>query len=144
MRERLKKAVEEKQEYLEGWQRARADFVNYKKDESARAAHGAETATAGLVESLLPALDTAELGAQGGSGEVLMVQKQLIGSLKKLGVRSYGKVGEPFDPQKHEAIKQIDTEDPEKDHTIESVARSGYSIGEKIIRPAQVTIYHYE
>ena len=73
-----------------------------------------------------------------------MVQKQLIGSLKKLGVRSYGKVGEPFDPQKHEAIKQIDTEDPEKDHTIESVARSGYSIGEKIIRPAQVTIYHYE
>ena len=50
---------------------------------------------------------------------------------------------EAFDPTKHEAIRQIETENPDEDHTIASVERSGYKLGDTIIRPAQVTIRSY-
>src|SRR5579859_7940538 len=67
LREKLKKAVEEKQEYLEGWQRSRADFVNFKKEEAAREAQKDERALAHVVEEFIPALDALELSVSGRS-----------------------------------------------------------------------------
>src|ERR1700740_332095 len=61
LREKLKKAVAEKQEYLEGWQRARADLVNYKKEESSAHADKEARIKAEFVEALLPALDAFEM-----------------------------------------------------------------------------------
>jgi molecular chaperone GrpE len=61
LREKLKKAVEEKQEYLDGWQRARADFVNYKKEEANMHTDRLDRLRSGFVEELLPALDALEL-----------------------------------------------------------------------------------
>ena len=144
LREKLKKAVEEKQSYLDGWQRAQADFANYKKEEATL--HGDKEARikADFIESLLPALDSFEMALKHApTDELHIVHKQLLGSLQKVGVEQYGTAGEAFDPHRHEALRQIDTDNPEEDHTIESIARSGYSIGEKIIRPAHVTIKNY-
>lgn len=144
LRERLKKAVEEKQEYLEGWQRARADFANYKKEEASMNAGRGDRAKADVVESLLPALDALELALyHNPSKELELVRKQFDDVLKRLGVERYGATGEPFDPSKHEALRQIETEKEEEDHTIASVERSGYKIGDTIIRAAQVTIKNY-
>jgi molecular chaperone GrpE len=70
-----------------------------------------------------------------------MIFKQLLGGLKSLGVEQFGKAGEKFDPYKYEALREVATTENEKDHTVESVERSGYSIGERIIRPAQVSVY---
>ena len=136
LREKLKKAVEEKQEYLEGWQRARADLVNYKREEAQAHSEKEGRMLAGFVESLLPALDSFELALRHTPGkELQLVHKQLLDSLHKIGVEQFGKAGEEYDPHKHEALVQKG-----EGTTIESVERSGYAIGDKIIRPAQVII----
>ena len=145
LREKLKKAVEEKQEYLEGWQRARADFANYKREEAA--AHGDKTLRikGEFLENLLPTLDSFEMALRHApdNKELELVHKQLIAAIARHGVKRFGAAGGEFDPHRHEALRQIDTDNPDEDHMIESVERSGYSMGEKIIRPAQVIIKNY-
>jgi molecular chaperone GrpE len=143
LRERLKKAVEEKQEYLEGWQRARADFVNYKKEEASMHSDREARIKADFIETLLPSLDTFELALRHlpapvgtpGRAELELVHKQLLAALKQLGVEKFGDAGEAFDPHLHEALAH--EQDGEK---VVRVERSGYKIGNHIIRPAQVII----
>jgi molecular chaperone GrpE len=136
LREKLKKAVAEKQEYLDGWQRSRADFANFKREEASLQADKEARIVAELIEALIPALDTLELLLKHEESQNnKMLEKQFLDSLKKIGVERFGKVGEKFDPHKHEALAQKGDE-----HIIESVERSGYSIGDKIIRAAQVII----
>ncbi|MDB5225429.1 MAG: GrpE protein molecular chaperone GrpE [Candidatus Adlerbacteria bacterium] len=136
LREKLKKAVEEKQEYLEGWQRSRADFANYKREEVSMHGDKAERIKADLIESLLPALDALELSLKHEDSATLkMIEKQFLSSLKELGIERFGKKGEEFDPHTHEALAK-----QSEDHVVVSVERSGYKSGDKIIRPAQVII----
>jgi len=136
LREKLKKAVEEKQEYLEGWQRSRADFANFKREEASMHADKEARMTSEFVEQLLPALDALELSLKHEQTPALkMIEKQFLESLRKMGVERFGAVGEEFDPHRHEALAKRG-----EDHKVESVERSGYSIGNKIIRPAQVII----
>jgi len=136
LRERLKKAVEEKQEYLEGWQRSRADFANFKREEATMHQGKEERIVADFVENLLPALDALELSLKHEQTPTLvMLEKQFMDSLRKVGVERFGTVGDEFDPHLHEALAQKGSNEK-----IESVERSGYSIGKKIIRPAQVII----
>lgn len=136
LREKLKKAVEEKQEYLDGWQRSRADFANYKREEAGMAAAKEERIKADLVDSLLPVLDSFEMALKHSeSKEYTLVYKQLIDSLKSLGVEKFGKEGDTFDPRIHEALMQKGDGD-----TVQSVERSGYKTADHIIRAAQVII----
>jgi len=136
LRDKLKKAVAEKQEYLEGWQRARADLVNYKKEAAAGHGESQERIKAEFIEELLPALDVLELLVKHDKTPSLkMLENQFLSVLKKVGIERFGTVGEDFDPHKHEALAKRG-----EDHKVESVERSGYSIGDKIIRPAQVII----
>jgi molecular chaperone GrpE len=136
LRDKLKKAVAEKQEYLEGWQRSRADFANFKREEASLHADKAERIKADFIESLLPALDTLELSLKHDDSKTLqMIEKQFLDALKQVGVERFGTVGEAFDPNIHEALAQKGA-----DHTVVSVERSGYKTGNKIIRPAQVII----
>lgn len=141
LREKLKKAVAEKQEYLEGWQRARADFANYKRQE-AGASEGKEARIkSDLVEALLPALDSFEMALKHKPGkEIELLYKQLLGALTRLGVEQYGRPGELFDPHQHEALREEPVSEAKREHTIVSVERSGYRTGEQVIRPAQVTV----
>lgn len=137
LREKLNKAVEEKQEYLEGWQRARADFANYKREEAGLHADKEERIRADFVENLLPALDTLELSLKHHPDDTTlqMIEKQFLNALGQAGVERFGKAGEEFDPAQHEALaKKTD------DHKVISVERSGYKIGSKVVRPAQVII----
>ena len=136
LREKLKKTVAEKQEYLEGWQRARADLVNYKKEAAAGHGESQERIKAEFIEEILPVLDVLELSVKhDGTPALKILEQHFLGSLKKLGIERFGAVGEDFDPHRHEALAKRGD-----DHKVESVERSGYSIGEKIIRPAQVII----
>ncbi|KKW35888.1 nucleotide exchange factor GrpE [Candidatus Adlerbacteria bacterium RIFCSPHIGHO2_01_FULL_54_23] len=140
LREKLKKTVGEKQEYLEGWQRARADFANFKREEAVRVASSKARVTAATIEGLLPALDALELASRHGDATAAILERQFLDSLKKIGVERLGSAGEEFDPARHEALGRSETSDKEKDHTVVSVELSGYSIGEIIIRPAHVII----
>lgn len=136
LREKLNKAIEEKQEYLEGWQRARADFANYKAQEASMHGDKEERITAKVLEEFLPALDTLELSLKHHDDVTLkMIEKQFLDSLKRLGIERFGAVGEEFDPALHEALaKRTD------DQKVISVERSGYKTQSTIIRPAQVII----
>jgi molecular chaperone GrpE len=136
LREKLATAIKEKQEYLDGWQRARADFANFKKEEALMLADKEDRIKAEFVEALLPTLDSFEMALKHNpSDELRLVEKQLIGSLQKMGVERFGEQGETYDHYKHEALAQQGDGD-----TVKSVERSGYKVGEKIIRPAQVII----
>ncbi len=136
LREKLKKAVEEKQEYLEGWQRARADFANYKKEEATLHADREDRIKAHIVEELLPALDALELSLKHEKNPTLqMIERQFLDALKRMGVERFGSVGEEFDPTVHEALAKNG-----EDHTITEIARSGYKIDNTIIRAAQVIL----
>ncbi|MEI6864246.1 MAG: nucleotide exchange factor GrpE [Candidatus Adlerbacteria bacterium] len=136
LREKLETAVKEKQEYLDGWQRARADFANFKKEEAQMMAEKEERIKADFIEALVPSLDSFEMALKHAPTEELkIVHKQLLSSLAQMGVEQFGKPGEEFNPHKHEALMQKGG-----GHTIETVERSGYSVGNKIIRAAQVII----
>ena len=88
LREKLKRAVEEKREYLEGWQRARADFANYKRE--VEEGHGEKTVALAsrFLEEMLPALDALELALKHHDDKTLqMLEKQFLLSLEKLGIK---------------------------------------------------------
>jgi molecular chaperone GrpE len=136
LRERLKKAVEEKQEYLEGWQRSRADFVNFKKEEAAARADKEDRIRISIIENLIPMLDTLEIGLKHEKNKTLeIVQKTFIDSLKRIGVERFGEIGEDFNPRIHEALAKEDNGEK-----IIRVERSGYKLNNHIIRPTQVII----
>ena len=151
LREKLAACVKEKQEYLEGWQRARADFSNFKRQEGERGEQKEVRIKTELAEAILPTLDSFEMALKmklltDASKElkdgIHGLYKQLADSLRKVGIEQFDAVaeGQKFDPQKHEALKEIEITDEKKDHTIVEVFRSGYSVGENIIRPAQVAV----
>jgi molecular chaperone GrpE len=137
LREKLNKAVKEKQEYLYGWQRARADFANFKREEAAHQAEKEEYIKRDLIEKILPVLDTLELSMRHEENPaVARIEKQFLDALARLGIKKFGAKGEKFDPHIHEALAERGDQ-----QIIESVERSGYSIGDKIIRAAQVIIH---
>ncbi len=153
LREKLKKAVEEKQEYLEGWQRARADFANYKREEAGLHTDKEARIKANLVEEILPLLDSLDAALKSPSFEkantelkkgIACIYQQFLNVLKRIGVEPIGEVGQPFDPYKHEALNEEVVEVEKLNHTIVAVHRSGYTLGDRVVRPAQVSVGAYK
>lgn len=149
--DRLKKALEEKQEYLTGWQRERADLANYKKDEESRRSAVSAMAREKIILDLMPVLDAFDM-AMGNKDAwekadknwrmgVEYIYNQLVGVLEKHGVKQIGAIGEAFDPNMHESIETVATDDVLKNHQIEKVIQRGYMLGERIIRPARVRVW---
>lgn len=147
LREELKEAKAKRDEYLDGWQRAKADMVNAKKEFAESAARASGRGKEILVEELIPALDGFDMAMQGDAWNsvdkawrsgVESIKGQIEGVLKTHGVEIYGTVGESFDPNLHEAIQEEGGGDA---HTISKVLRRGYRTKERVLRPAQVAIY---
>ncbi len=158
LREKLKKAIEEKQEYLDGWQRARADFANFKRDESGRSIEVELRTKTELGEAIIPAVDALEMALQDKnlqSGDenfrkgIEAVYSNLLKSLDRIDIVRFDPTGEPFNPYHHEALREVPTSEKEKDHTVESVHRAGFKISstalddDRIVRPAQVSVYSH-
>ncbi len=151
LREDLKKAREEKQEYLTGWQRAKADYVNLERSEETKRKELRAHITAGFVEDLLPTLDSFDMAfANKEAWEkvdvnwragVEYIYQQLVRTVEDYGVKKVGVLGEVFNPTIHEAIEMVPTEQEDQDHTIASVIQYGYTAGERIIRPARVKVF---
>src|SRR3989344_3095243 len=131
LRERIKEAEAKAKEYLDGWQRAQADFINLRKrDEEARKEF-VKFVSLEVVKDLVPALDALALG----SNEP--VYRLMIQTLGKYGLEEDDPLGEEFDPRKHEAVGTIKSEEENK---ILEVRQKGYILHGKIIRPAKVKI----
>ncbi|MFZ2484382.1 MAG: nucleotide exchange factor GrpE [Minisyncoccia bacterium] len=133
---KLKEAEAKAKEYLDGWQRSQADFVNIRKRDEEAKVEFLKFAKADIIIQLLPVLDS--LSLSDSHGEV--IYKQLMQILKQNGLEELDPMGETFDPKMHEAIGVIKTEKQEDDHKILEVVQKGYILSGKIIRPAKVKI----
>lgn len=128
--------------------RLAADFENFRKrvreEQEALARYGAQK----TILELLPVLDNLERATvslnEKSDPQVLfksfgMVQKNLLDSLDKLGVQKVEALGKPFDPECHEAINRMNSDDvPE--NVVAYEAQSGYTLHGKLIRPSQVVV----
>lgn len=132
-------------EYLSGWQRAKADFINYKKDETARFEDFARYSSAEMLKEFITILDSFDLAItaleKNGPVEkgVYMIRAQIEDFLKKRGLeRLEVDIGSEFDPRFSEAVAEVESEKfPGK---VAEVVEPGYKLFEKVIRPARVIV----
>jgi molecular chaperone GrpE len=145
--EELAQVQRQRDEYLEQLQRSRAEFINDQKRAKTQADADRLYAIGSLAGDLLDGLDNLEratgaLRASGASGitEGLdMVHKQLLATLAKHGVEPIAALGQPFDPNQHEAlIQQPDPNHPEG--TVVAELSKGYRIHERVLRPSKVAV----
>ncbi|MDF8265711.1 nucleotide exchange factor GrpE [Luteipulveratus flavus] len=125
--------------------RERAAYHNYRELMKRERPKDREQAIGSVVESLLPVLDDIYLAHQHGDLEGSPFEKiagKLETTLGRFGVQRFGEVGEPFDPQHHEALMHIEAEVPEGSDgtTVVQVMQPGYRVGERIVRPARVAV----
>lgn len=130
---------------LAGWQRAQADFINYKRWAEQERKETAKLANSGLVLSLLPVLDDldralasipddlAELSWVDG---IRLIDRKLRTNLESQGLSPIEAIGEPFDPNLHEAVMQGEG----KEGIVTDEILKGYKFQDKVIRPAKVVV----
>mgnify|MGYP001604821368 FL=1 len=145
LREELGACRKEKQEYMDGWQRAKADYVNALKRFDSDAKVSELRGKVRAVETLLPAFDALERSKE--HGEIpegfLAIARQLESAFASLGLEEIGKVGEKFNPTLHDALGQDPADLLEMDDTLTVVLEKGWKIGEDIIRQAKVRVAHF-
>lgn len=146
LKDELEKVKKERQEYLDGWQRAKADAVNMKRETEARAARSAEILREELVHDIIPALDSFDMAAgseswaevsDGWKSGMERVRNQLVEALRRHRIERYGKVGEMYSPHLHEVVQEMGDVAGES-HEIVKILRYGYRAGDRVLRPAQV------
>lgn len=153
LKEKLKKCREERQEYLDGWQRAKADFINYKNKEEERRKEGARYAREDVVTQLLPVIDSFEMAFRdkevwgrvdkNWTRGIEHIYSQLLKILEENGVSQDNPLGEAFDPNVHESVSVAPTKKKEEDGIILEVHQKGYLLGERVVRPARVIVGQY-
>jgi molecular chaperone GrpE len=134
----LQSTVEERTRDL---QRVTAEFQNYRKRVERDKARSGELATAAVLQSLLPVLDDLDRARDHGdlNGPFGSVAEQLVSALGKHGLESFGTKGDAFDPQVHEAVAHMQMPGVDGPTCID-VMRSGYRLGDKLLRPALVAV----
>ena len=144
-RDELASCRKEKQEYMDGWQRAKADYVNLLKRFETETKSAKTAGVVKAVETLLPAFDALERSKEHGElpEGFTAIARQLESAFAALGLEAIGAVGEHFDPALHEALGQDPTDSEAKDDTITGVLERGWKVGESVIRPAKVRVAHF-
>ncbi|OGO35315.1 MAG: nucleotide exchange factor GrpE [Chloroflexi bacterium RBG_16_57_11] len=135
-------------EYLEGWQRARADFANYKKRVERDQGQTYQNAAASILKRYLSIVDDLERalkthpldgdGAAWAEG-IELIYRKLLTILESEGIQPMEADGVQFDPNLHEAIMSDDSEQHESGQVIE-VLQQGYYLGDRVLRPAMVRV----
>ena len=122
-------------DYLNGWKRAKADFINYKNSEKKIWEDFKKTANEDLLKKLLPFLDSLDEALKMTNNEgFVKIKEQLLGILRREGLEVIEKEGIDFDPTIHEAI-----EGKQASGTVKIIQR-GYFLNNKLLRPAKIRI----
>jgi molecular chaperone GrpE len=153
LRAKLKKCEEEKREYLNGWQRERADLANARVELERDRGNFAKFAIEGLVHELLSVLDSFDMAFSNKKAwesvpadwrlGVEQIYSQMLSVLKAHGVIQFDPLGDMFDPMIHSSVASVETEDPALNHKVAEVVQKGYKLHEKVIRPASVKVGEY-
>ncbi|MGG0811399.1 nucleotide exchange factor GrpE [Paenibacillus alvei] len=144
----LAKAKAEAEDYQQRYLRAQADFDNFRRRTLKEKEDFAKYASAKLVTELLPVLDNFEraLATEQASSEaesfikgVDMIFRQLGQVLEQEGVKPMEAVGQPFNPEFHQAVMTVDTDEYEEGVVVEELQK-GYMLKDKVLRPAMVKV----
>jgi molecular chaperone GrpE len=122
-------------------QRVTAEYANYRKRVDRDRGAAAEQTTGAVLSALLPVLDDIDRAREHGDlvGPFATVAEALTASTGKFGLVAFGEKGDPFDPTRHEAVAH-QTSDDVKEPTCVEVMRRGYTLGERLLRPALVAV----
>ena len=145
LRAKLQKAEGEAKEYLEGWQRAKADLVNFKREAEQGRERTVKLATDDLIERLTPVLDSFDMALQHiDDAGVSQIHKQLVDVLQSQGLQITKPEGETFDPNLHESVETVQVDDKNADNTIVAVIQTGYTLHDKILRAPKVKVGEFK
>lgn len=155
LRENLKECMSQKQEYLDGWQRAKADMINTKKEFAKERERQRARTIEEIVADILPVLDSFDMAfsdkeawnkvEDGWRSGVENIYNQLKSILKIHGVEEIlPKQGDDFDPQLHTSVDTEPAPDEEMVDTVSICEKVGYRLGERVIRSANVVVYKQE
>jgi molecular chaperone GrpE len=148
LKEEIALAKKQAEEHLAGWKRAKADYLNLKKDAEKRHLELIQFSNAALLAGLLPIFDHFKLALKHVPEEqkdldwvvgLGHVKKEFQDFFKDLGIEEIKTVGEKFNPEFHEAVTHEEKEGLETDFIFEEV-KSGYTLHGKVINPAQVKV----
>ena len=148
LKDELATVKAERQEYLDGWQRCKADSVNSRKETLASAERVGGRAKEALIEDIIPALDGFDMAAgspawqtmdAGWRSGIEQIRNQLLEVLSRHGVERFGTVGETLDHALHEAVEEREDVAGESG-TVAKILRFGYRMNGKILRPAHVVV----
>ena len=144
----MKECKKLKDEYLAGWQRSKADFLNYQKEVDKRVGMTLSLTRIEWILKMLDIHDNLERAREHVPQKlenidwvkgVLQIESQFHGFFKENGVERINPEGKQFDPNFHEAIEQIEIKGKESGIIVE-VLEKGYMLDGKVIRPAKVKI----
>lgn len=150
LKKKIANCQAEKEAYLDGWQRSKADYANLKRrseeDKKAIRSYGIEN----MVCELLPVIDNFEIAFKDGASwnqapenwrsGVEIIYNQMIKTLESNGVKQIDPLGKLFDPEIHHSIEIVEVSDMDKDDKIVEVQQKGYFLHDKNIRPAMVKV----
>ena len=146
----LKECRKKADEYLGGWQRAKADLINARKDEEKNRQALVQYANENLLYETLAVLDSFEKAL---SDETLdhkwktgfqHIKDQLVNIMRSFGLEEIEAGGKKFNPAEHESIMEEAVSDQEKNQVVLEEMQKGYKIHDKVLRPARVKIGIYK
>jgi len=150
----LKQLKKEKEEYLTGWQKERADFLNYRKQEDERRMMFSESVQERILTRFLGVVDSFNMAFANKEAwmkvdenwrkGVEYIYSQMNTIFDEYGVGPIGEEGEVFDPNIHQSVDIMETDKKEFDHKVAKVIQKGYKLGERVMRPARVNVYEYK
>lgn len=150
LREELEQAKVKANEYMEGWQRERAEFFNYKKRVEREQSQGGQNAVGNAIrryldiaDDLARALKNKIRPTEGEAGTwaegIDLIYRKMLSAFEADGVKMMEADVKYFDPNLHEAISHEDNPNFESGEIIEVVQR-GYTLGDRVLRPARVRV----
>ena len=148
LQDELSRAQSQADEYMDGWQRSRAEFMNYKKRVEKERAQLSKSITSDVIKNYLDitddlqrALDNRPIDGDGATWAegIDLIYRKLMTTIENEGVTPMNAAGKEFDPNLHEAISLEESPDHESGEIIE-VVKEGYILGDRVIRPAVVRV----
>ncbi|MFT6829496.1 MAG: molecular chaperone GrpE [Candidatus Paceibacteria bacterium] len=154
LREELKVAKKQSQEYLTGWQTERASFANYKAEEERKRKDRLDSMRLNLVSDFFPVLDSFDMAFSNQEAwekvdpawrtGVEYIHSQFMTTLEQYNVTLIDQLNVVFDPMMHDPVERIPVETQEQHDTVVKVVQKGYQSGNVVLRPAKVNVGNYE
>ena len=141
-------------EYLNGWQRDKADFINLRKRDDEMKKGIVSLAKEDIITELIPVLDSFESAMKNKEAwakvdsnwrvGVEYIASQLNQTLENNGLKKVYPLGAPFDHTRDEAIEMLPTEDKTQDGIVLEVVQTGYMFGDRLVRPPKVRVGEFK